>query len=399
MRTAQFIIFVCIGARTVSGARRLRKVVEIPDLNSESKIVTDSIHDFHEHEIVVANRDIFRLLEAGGSISMSMSMPTSTVTNAPSSPAPMKIPIVDVPSTTPISDVPSSISLEPMMTFQPSETLVESPVRPVSDREKLIEEKCEMSVANRSAALYTIASQLSSELDLSDAASSQSQALVWLDEVDPGILCPDENRVLNRYTAALMYIKLDGPNWINCGADSQSCINTDPDVTREPVRWMTESHECNWYGLFCVDERTLSVDDQSVLRVIDIPDNNVGGTLPLEIFELSGLEILTMDGNGRIEGTLPSEIAKLINLTVIDMDTNKLMGSIPDSLFSLTNLVAIDLNDNQFTGTLSTNVGNLRKLGVLQLESNSMTGEIPEDSLLLLEKMGMFNELIVLFYV
>ena len=338
----------------------------------------------------------------------------TVVTDAPATPAPIDLVVTSDPvtaapvmspietamteppitlapaeSSTPVTLVPVQLPTSPPMASLPTES-------PVSERDLMIAEKCGITPLERSESLLSIATTLFSSEDLSNPLSPSTASLDWVDNEDPAILCPDGNRVSQRLVVSNMYFSMDGAAWINCGVESDECVNTDERITREPRRWLTSSHECLWYGLFCEGvsgEETPSVDEILHLTVVDLPDNNMGGTVPLSLFHLGKLQILTMDGNGRIAGSIPSDIAKLTSLTVIDIDENMLTGTLPIELFSLTNLEAIDLNNNKLTGSLPLNIGNLKNLGVLQLENNRMAGPIPEAGLFMLERMGRFSSL------
>ena len=304
--------------------------------------------------------------------------PTSTKTQEPA-------------SIQPISTAPVSSTTTAKPTCAVSNAPIVSPP-PVSERDLLIQEKCGMTEDERGVKLEQIATDFFGE-----ASDHGSHASDWVINEDPAILCPVADRIYQRLTVAVIYFTMDGANWINCGVDSDGCINTDDRITRTPLKWMTSDHECIWYGLFCegvAEGTTPPVNETFSLTVIDLPDNNMGGTLPVEIFGLGLLQVLTLDGNGRIGGTIPSDVAKLSRLTVIDLDNNMLTGTLPSELFTMTNLAAIDLNDNKLLGILPSTVGNLLNLGVLQLENNQLTGALPEAGLFLLEKMGTLQLLV-----
>jgi hypothetical protein len=426
--------------------RRVRRIIEISDLAVEKRAASEKIppkNQRQEEERILAEEEIFRQLTShasrSGDMSMSMSMPVYSPPNespiappktdapvTPESPAPVYpatlnpvlapvypatlnpvlAPVTTAPVISPgsMDPMPSTITAAPVLSpgsFAPvTETVVFPSLAPVSattaptpsGRDLVIQEKCGITAAQRSESIFLITSQVSSPNELRNPASPRYQAFEWIDSNDPAILCPNNDRIAQRYTMALIYYGLDGPNWINCGVDSVECSNTDPEVTRDPIRWMTGDHECVWYGLFCDDSQsvdpTLSANETAALTGIDIPDNNLGGTFPYEITKLAALKVLTLDGNYGIEGTIPSEMSNLSNLTILDMDTNKFTGNLPEALFTMTNLIAIDLNDNMLTGTLSSQIGNLLQLSVLQLENNQMSGVLPVAGLLNLEKMG-----------
>jgi len=65
-------------------------------------------------------------------------------------------------------------------------------------------------------------------------------------------------------------------------------------------------------------------------------------------------------------------------LSLIYLLNNQLTGSIPPEIGNLTNLIILSLNSNQLTGSIPPEIGNLTNLEGLWLQSNQFTGEIPE---------------------
>lgn len=107
-------------------------------------------------------------------------------------------------------------------------------------------------------------------------------------------------------------------------------------------------------------------------------NNNLSGTIPVEIGVLKNLASLTLE-QGEISGQIPTSIMHLSKLVVIDLDFQRLTGTIPDGIYSLSNLVELDLNGNQLTGSISTQIGNLSALYFIQLQDNKLTGTLPTE--------------------
>lgn len=257
-------------------------------------------------------------------------------------------------------------------------------------RDEQIVKKCNVTADERFAAMIGILADVADVVQMGVAGTPQNLALTWLDAGDDAIICPDAGRVTQRYLAAVFYYGMGGTTWINCRAvtHGEGCINAT--ATRDPIRFLSAEHECYWFGLGCgVDVPVdLSADDPRDLILIELPENNLMGSLVTEIFALRSLQVLTMDGNLKITGTIPSLIGDLLDLEFIDMDTNALTGSLPSELWQLSKMRVIDLNSNGFTGTLSPEIRHLAGLNVLQLENNKLTGPIPTDALLNMTKMG-----------
>jgi hypothetical protein len=70
------------------------------------------------------------------------------------------------------------------------------------------------------------------------------------------------------------------------------------------------------------------------------------------------------------------------------MEANQLGGTLPSELYTLTSLVALGLGHNQFDGTLASEIGVLSDLSILFLESNNFSGLLPTDALFQLTELG-----------
>lgn len=105
----------------------------------------------------------------------------------------------------------------------------------------------------------------------------------------------------------------------------------------------TNCAPCTWYGVTC--------DNQDNVIAIDLFNNNLNGTVP-----------------GSME-----DLTKLRSLKLF---VNNLTGPFPDIWTNMSDLEFIDLSNNQFTGTMPSSLGNLLKLTTLYIENNDMTGNL-----------------------
>ncbi len=122
-----------------------------------------------------------------------------------------------------------------------------------------------------------------------------------------------------------------------------------------------------WYGITITNKR---------VTTISLPENNLNGSLPPEIGDLSLLQNLSLFRN-QLTGSIPSEIGNLIYLSCLNLFSNELTGSIPSEIGELLNLDYLYLRDNQLSGTLPITLGNLNNLLVLSLRENELHGAIP----------------------
>ncbi|MFV2073390.1 MAG: fibronectin type III domain-containing protein [Thermoanaerobaculales bacterium] len=129
--------------------------------------------------------------------------------------------------------------------------------------------------------------------------------------------------------------------------------------------------ECDWYGVACNSEET------SVNRLW-LDDNNLGGTIPASIGDLTGLVEFRLPRN-TLSGSIPGEIGDLVNLTGLHLQANQLTGTIPATLANLSALERLELEHNQLNGALPAWLGNLTALSHVNLGSNQLTGPIPTE--------------------
>ncbi|MCB2197308.1 MAG: leucine-rich repeat domain-containing protein, partial [Bacteroidetes bacterium] len=121
--------------------------------------------------------------------------------------------------------------------------------------------------------------------------------------------------------------------------------------------------------------------------------NNLSGPIPPELGNLTSLTYLVLWYNYNLSGTIPSELGNLSSLQFLILDGNQLSGTIPSSLGNLTSLVYLWLDQNQLTGSIPAELGDLTNLNNLHLGYNQLTGSIPASigNLTNLVSLGLYN--------
>ena len=112
------------------------------------------------------------------------------------------------------------------------------------------------------------------------------------------------------------------------------------------------------------------------LRVLQLGGNQLRGNIPRSLGNLHQLETLSLRSN-RLHGPIP-DLSRLANLQHLSISGNQMSGNIPDWLDKLTNLRVLSLWGNELSGEIPHSLGNLPNLQELYLRSNRLSGPIPD---------------------
>ncbi|KAF7013594.1 hypothetical protein CFC21_027663 [Triticum aestivum] len=114
------------------------------------------------------------------------------------------------------------------------------------------------------------------------------------------------------------------------------------------------------------------------LQRINVGNNQIVGTIPIEIFNLASLQMLAMDQN-LLSGVIPSVVGNLDQLVVLTLSGNKFSGQIPHTIGNLSRLSKLSLDNNNLSGNIPASLGNCKQLAVLNLSFNRLQGPIPSE--------------------
>ena len=155
--------------------------------------------------------------------------------------------------------------------------------------------------------------------------------------------------------------------------------------------WLTDAPLGTWYGV--------DTDGDGRVVTLEMYRNNLAGSIPAQIGELTRLEWLGLKDNGLT--SVPSEIGRLARLEGLDL-TGNLLTAVPPELFDLPELDFLGLGRNRLTrippeignaprlrnvslrlnelvGSIPPELGNIPTLGFLNLSANRLTGGIPPE--------------------
>ena len=133
------------------------------------------------------------------------------------------------------------------------------------------------------------------------------------------------------------------------------------------AHWGSTEHINAWYGVIT------NADD--TVNALELPGNNLRGTLPASLGSLTSLDSLDLSNN-RLSGPIP-DLSAITRLATLILSGNQLSGPIPD-LSAGTSLGTLNLSDNQLRGTIPAWLGSHTDLQILSLRGNRLTGTIPE---------------------
>ena len=134
--------------------------------------------------------------------------------------------------------------------------------------------------------------------------------------------------------------------------------------------WLSQAPLNQWYGI--------TADAEGKVTALDLKNNDLSGTIPPELGQLTGLQNLIL-GINDLSGTIPPELGQLTGLRQLYLRSNDLSGTIPPELGQLTGLQQLYLGGNDLSGTIPPELGQLTGLRQLYLGGNDLSGTIPPE--------------------
>eukprot|EP01084_Bolivina_argentea_P102553 183720_1 len=173
-----------------------------------------------------------------------------------------------------------------------------------------------------------------------------------------------------------IYSNTGGENWTN--AWDIPAIYNDP---------------CSLFGVNCTNNNVtelnlgynnlngtlpLSISNLTYLLLLNMSFNNLYNNIPPELFNMDIIEIIDLSHN-TLTGSIIISNNYNNNLKIIHLNHNNLQGSIPSNInnFLFPNLIELSLNNNKFSGSIPFGIFTLNNLEILNLQYNSLTSSIP----------------------
>lgn len=192
------------------------------------------------------------------------------------------------------------------------------------------------------------------------------KAYVGVNEIIPTCRQVDSLALVAFYNAT------DGPNWTTTW-DLHQSINTWHGITINEEGCVSRLilNDNNLKGTIPTE-----IGQLSSLENINLSKDSIYGSLPLEIYDLVELEFLYLS-DLELSGSIPANINQLQKLRLLNLEKNKLTGGIPVEIGDLSELWSLNLSFNELAGSIPSEIGNLSNLSGLNLLSNQLTGTIP----------------------
>ncbi|MXY07077.1 MAG: choice-of-anchor B family protein [Rhodothermaceae bacterium] len=153
-----------------------------------------------------------------------------------------------------------------------------------------------------------------------------------------------------------LYEATDGDNWTNNSGWDTTLTNP------------TVAELDDFFGV--------EVHSRYLVTWIGLPNNNLRGSIPAELGNISNLSWLDL-ANNALSGPIPPEFSKLSNVFFLSLSDNGLSGSIPPGLGQLAEVTDLRLGGNDLTGIIPSEMGNLASLGLLDIQGNDFFGKLP----------------------
>ena len=175
-----------------------------------------------------------------------------------------------------------------------------------------------------------------------------------------------------------LYNSTNGPNWKHNDSwlDGDPCAKRWKGVTCDSVEGETRIVGVFLGGNDLQGTLPSEMAELTKLRLLGLSYNKLNGTLPIGFFQMQSLASMDFSGCFRLSGSLPNEIS-MKSLNILALGSNNFSGDLPTK-WQTPNLQNLYLYDNKFTGNLPEGISELKHLKELDISINKLNGSLPD---------------------
>jgi len=234
-------------------------------------------------------------------------------------------------------------------------------------------------------------------VNVGEASADSTYTFSSLTMEDNGrYICEITNTVANKVILYSLPISIE-MEYTTRQLDSLALVDlynsTDGENWNSSTNWLSAENIDTWQGISMTDARVTdiqlsnqnltgtlptSIGNLSALENLYLANNSISGGIPKEIGTMSSLQQLWLNSNS-LDQAIPNEITNLLNLERIHLTANQIPGQIPKDIGNMTNLWDLTLTQNQLQGELPASITNLSNLESLWLRDNNLSGSLPEN--------------------
>ncbi|KAK9230233.1 hypothetical protein WN944_023200 [Citrus x changshan-huyou] len=121
-----------------------------------------------------------------------------------------------------------------------------------------------------------------------------------------------------------------------------------------------------------------SLGNCQILRMFNASRNKLTGALPHQLLSITTLTLSLDLSNNLLNGSLPLQVGNLKNLVKLDISGNQFSGVIPVTLSACVSLEYLNISRNFFHGIIPLSLSSLKSIKEFNVSSNNLSGLIPE---------------------
>ena len=203
-------------------------------------------------------------------------------------------------------------------------------------------------------------------LEANAGVTPQKKAFYWL-AANTGVLDMEHTELMQRYTMAVFYYSTNAV---------KTPWTADPKPWLSATSWLSITNVCEWRGIKC--------NGQNHIEEITLPQNNLSGRLPMELWFISAtLHAMDLTTNlVHMSGDMYNVFTQMTQIHTLMLDDNFLEypDALPPQLKNMERLRKIVLSHNLFSGELERVhkvLPSWSQLTHLEIESTYLSGTLP----------------------